>query len=133
VVGRDDLAALSLDERLARHDELDDVVGTWTSTRTADAAAAALQAAGVAAHAVQNSPECAVDPQLLHRGWVVDVPHTAIGTVAVGVPPMRLSRTPARLEAAGPCLGEHTTDVLTELLGYGDERIADLAVADVLR
>ena len=133
VVGRDDLAALSLDERLARHDELDDVVGTWTSTRTADAAAAALQAAGVAAHAVQNSPECAVDPQLLHRGWVVDVPHAAIGTVAVGVPPMRLSRTPARLEAAGPCLGEHTTDVLTELLGYGDDRIAELAVADVLR
>ena len=43
-----------------------------------------------------------------------------------------MSRTPAVLNRGGPCLGEDNFEVLSELLDYSVEQIADLAVAEVL-
>ena len=133
VLGRDDLTALTLEDRRARHDELDAIISTWSSANDADASASMLQGAGVPAHAVQNSPQCAEDPQLLHRGWLTTVPHTLLGEIPVGTPSIRLSRTPAMINTAGPMLGEHTLSVLTELLGYDDDQVTELVVADILR
>lgn len=133
VLGRGDLAGLSVTERHARREELDVLVTAWTRATSPGAADAVLQRAGVAAHAVQNGPECAVDEQLLHRGWLTDARHTLMGTVPVGTAPIRLSRTPAQCTVAGPMLGEHTDRVLTELLGYDDGLVGRLRDANVLR
>lgn len=132
-LGRRDLTGLGVEERRARRRELDDLVAAWTRQRDASDAGATLQASGVAAHAVQNSPECALDEQLLHRGWLTEATHTLLGHVPIGTPPIRLTRTPASLTAAGPMLGEHTFNVLTELLGYDDDRVTELVVAEVFR
>ena len=56
-----------------------------------------------------------VDEQVQARGFVVGLPHPTAGTVRATGSPLRLSRTPVRLERAGPLLGEHTTEVLAEL------------------
>jgi len=56
-----------------------------------------------------------------------------LGDIAVGTPPIRLSRTPAVIDAAGPMLGEHTLHVLTDLLGYDDDQVTDLVISDILR
>jgi crotonobetainyl-CoA:carnitine CoA-transferase CaiB-like acyl-CoA transferase len=45
----------------------------------------------------------------------------------------RLSRTPARTKRGGPTFGEHNFEVLTELLGYDADRVAELAAAGVLQ
>ncbi|MDG2112329.1 MAG: CoA transferase [Actinomycetota bacterium] len=133
LMDRADLAHLSADERLVRRAELDGLVGRWTGGLEATVAQERLQAVGVAAHQVQNSPECDADPQLAARGgWVVRVPHPVMGEMAVGASPIRMSRTPADIPWAGPTLGQHTFEVLGELLGYDADRIAELAVADVL-
>jgi len=131
-LGRPDWAQLGLIARQQRHNEIDTVVSAWTARREAAAGAELLQRHGVAAHAVQNSPECAADPQLRHRGWVVPANHSVMGSLPVGDAPQRLSRTPARITQAGPALGEHTFDVLAELLGYDEATVAELAVAGVL-
>jgi benzylsuccinate CoA-transferase BbsF subunit len=91
-----------------------------------------LQNEGVAAHVVQNSPEFAADPQVAHRGHFVEVPHAKQGTTVVEGTRFRLSRTPAKVTHGAPTFGEHTFDVLTELLGYDGDRIADLAAAELL-
>ena len=92
-----------------------------------------LQELGIAAHQVQNSPECMADPQLDARGgWTVDAFHPTMGRIPVGVPPIRMSRTPGVVTAAGPTLGQHTFEVLQDLLGYDTDRIADLAAAEIL-
>jgi crotonobetainyl-CoA:carnitine CoA-transferase CaiB-like acyl-CoA transferase len=46
--------------------------------------------------------------------------------MAVLGPPVRLSETPARLRSAAPELGQHTDEVLADILGYSAVRIADL-------
>ncbi|MCP5031637.1 MAG: CoA transferase [Actinomycetia bacterium] len=129
---RSDLAPLTGTQRRARRDELDEIIIRWSSGLDEEEAQARLQAVGVAAHRVQNSPDCLSDPHLQARGWVVDVPHPVMDMIPVGTSPVRLARTPASIPTAGPTLGQHTFEVLTELLGYDPDRIADLAVAEIL-
>ncbi|MFN0030304.1 MAG: CoA transferase [Acidimicrobiales bacterium] len=132
VLDRGDLAGLSTAERLARQDELDQLVAGWVADRSDADGEAALIAAGVPAHRVQNSPELAADPQVAHRGHFLTVPHPVHGTMVVEAARQQLSRTPALARRAGPTLGEHTHQVLTELLAYTDEQIASLAIAGAL-
>ncbi|MGE0136905.1 MAG: CoA transferase [Ilumatobacteraceae bacterium] len=131
-VGRGDLRDLRVSERLARRRELDEAVSSWTSSRAAADAATLLQQAGIAAHEVQNGAECLADEQLRHRGWVVPAQHSAMGEILIGASTLQLSRTPAVSDRAGPCLGEHTFEVLHDLLGYELDHIAELAAAELL-
>ena len=91
-----------------------------------------LQELGVAAHIVQNGPELSADPHLAHRGHFAEVPHPARGTMVVDGSRFVLSRTPAQHLGAGPTFGEHSFDILTEKLGYDGDRIAELAIAELL-
>jgi crotonobetainyl-CoA:carnitine CoA-transferase CaiB-like acyl-CoA transferase len=131
-LGRADLAGLTTAERLARREELDTLVGSWTAPQEAAALQEELQGLGVAAHQVQNTHECLADPQLAHRGHYVHAAHTLLGPVVVEGPRFRLSRTPGAIPAAGPVYGEHNEHVLRDLLGYDDERIADLVIGGAL-
>jgi formyl-CoA transferase len=45
---------------------------------------------------------------------------------------MKLSDTPGAVECAGPKLGEHTEEILASLLGYGEDRIAELRQEGVI-
>ncbi|WP_419932541.1 CaiB/BaiF CoA transferase family protein [Candidatus Poriferisodalis sp.] len=131
-LGRDDLVSLSSAERHSRHDELDEIISAWTRGRDGYELMAELQEAGVAAHIVQNSPEFTVDPQIIHRQHLIEVPHAKQGTTTVENTRFVLSRTPASVTYGGPTLGEHTFEVLTETLAYDGDRIAELAVAELL-
>lgn len=129
LVGRADLAGLGPTERLARREELEAIVGTWTSTHAPGEVEAACQAVGVAAHRVQNADELLLDPQLLHLGHWRRVPHPRHGETVVEGPRMELSRTPVGPLAAGPLLGGHVRSVLEELLGYDPARVDELAAS----
>lgn len=134
-LGRHDLAddadLASASGRLGRQVELDAAIAEVTVGHDDTELMNALQAAGVPAHRMQNSPECADDPQLRHRGHFVDVPHSG-RTAVVEDTRFRLTRTPGAPRGVPPMLGEHTFEVLTELLGYDGDRVAELAAAEVL-
>ena len=111
----------------------DEALCAWTASRDADAAAEALQAAGIAAHASWTTPEVAADPHLRARRAIVDVAEPD-GTVraAVGVP-MRLSQGEEIGIARGtPGLGEHEDYVYGELLGIGRAQRDELEDAEVI-
>lgn len=123
----DELESLGVADRLARRRELDDLIEAWTSTQTATEVEGRLQAAGVPAHVVGNSPEVMADPQLAYRRHFVEVPHGVLGTTWMEGSRFSLSRTPAVMWRAGPTLGEDSFEILSETLGYDADRIADLA------
>jgi benzylsuccinate CoA-transferase BbsF subunit len=119
--------------RAAHAAEIDRHVAAWTRTQDADAAMAALQRAGVAAGRVADARDlCARDPQLAARGHFVAVPTPEGRTVRLDGPPFLLSDTPAAVAGPGPLLGEHTDQVLRELLGMGDAERAALRAEGVI-
>jgi len=131
-IGRADLADLDQPGRASRVAEIDDVVRSWTTEREAAEAEATLQGIGVPAHRVQNTDELLTDPQLLHRQHFRSVPHPTHGAVWVEGPHLRLHRSPGGPAWGGPTLGQHTEEVLRDLLGYDDDRITDLVLAGAL-
>jgi len=135
VLGRADLAddpeLATGAGRLARHDELDAVLAAWTASHTAEDVERLLQAAGVAAHGVNNSAECLADPHLADRGHFVTL-HRDDGERIVERTRFRLSRTAPQVHLP-PLRGEHTERVLADLLGLSPERIAALRDAGALR
>ncbi len=137
VMGLDEAAAdpelATAEGRRQRADELDGQVAGWTCSRDEREVESALVAAGVAAHVVQNTAECAADPQLRHRNHFRTVANASAGELVVEGSPFQLSRTPARVGRAGPELGEHNFRVLEEILGYHSERIADLLASGAMR
>ncbi|HJW68251.1 MAG TPA: CoA transferase, partial [Candidatus Binatia bacterium] len=119
--------------RAAHAAELDALVAAWTRELEADDLMERLQAAGVAAGRVANAADlCARDPQLAARGHFVDVPTPEGGTVRLDGPAFLLSDTPARVRGPGPLLGEHTDEVLHDVLGLDANEIAALRADGVV-
>jgi crotonobetainyl-CoA:carnitine CoA-transferase CaiB-like acyl-CoA transferase len=92
---------------------------------------AALEVAGVPCGPINDLAQVFDDPQVRHRGLRVEVPHPRCGTVPVVASPIRLSETPVH-HGAPPLLGEHTREVLVELLGMDDDEVAALRSRGVI-
>jgi crotonobetainyl-CoA:carnitine CoA-transferase CaiB-like acyl-CoA transferase len=77
-----------------------------------------LAALGVPCGPVNTIDQVFEDPQVRARGMRVDVPHAtaAAGTVPLIANPIRMTRTPPSCRHGPPALGEHTDEVLAELL-----------------
>ena len=118
--------------RKAHEDDLDRIVGAWCRDRDRWAAVEALQAAGVPAFPSVSSADLRADPHLAAREAFHGFEHPEVGVKAHFRVPWRWSR---RLNGAGrraPCLGEHTGEVLREVLGLEADEIADLHDREVV-
>src|SRR5215470_204932 len=81
---------------------------------------------------VNSVDELPNDPQVLANGYVQDFDHPQFGKTQVVGMPVRLTATPGSVRLPAPELGQHTEEILTELLGYSWERIAALKDAQVI-
>jgi crotonobetainyl-CoA:carnitine CoA-transferase CaiB-like acyl-CoA transferase len=111
---------------------LDQLVGEWTRQRTGVEVMAVLQAAGVAAAPIQDVDDLFVDPQLKARGLLVELEEPEAGPVVTEFPPVRLSETPARVDKPAPLMGEHTDQVLRDVLHLTEQEIESLHASGVL-
>jgi crotonobetainyl-CoA:carnitine CoA-transferase CaiB-like acyl-CoA transferase len=67
------------------------------------------------------------DPQIRHRGLVKTLPHPLSGTLSMVGNPLNFSETPLEYTRGPPLLGQHTSEVLREVLGIDDQEIVRLA------
>ena len=97
---------------------------------------AALEAAKVPCGAINNLAEVFADPQIKARGMVTHWQHPLKSDLPLVASPIQLSVTPTRLPGNGglapPMLGQHTDEVLREVLGYGDKQLLELKTAGVI-
>lgn len=85
-----------------------------------------LEAVGVPCGPINTIDQVFADPHVQARGLRLDLPHAAAGTAPSVASPLRFSDTPVQYRAAPPVLGEHTDDVLREVLGWSAEDVAGL-------
>lgn len=85
-----------------------------------------LEAAGVPCGPINDLADVFDNPQVQARALQVDLPHPSGATVKLVRSPMNLSVTPPRCDLPPPLLGQHTAEVLRDLLGRSDEAIATL-------
>ncbi len=102
------------------------------AARSTDEWVDALIEAGVPCGPIHDYRQVFEDPHTQAREMEVRISHPVEGTVrALGIP-VKLSDTPGAIRRPAPLLGEHTDEVLREVLGYDDERIAELLVEQVV-
>ena len=93
---------------------------------------ATLEAAKVPCGAINNLAEVFADPQVRARGMVTHWPHPLRQDLPLVSSPIKMSATPVRTELPPPLLGQHTTQVLTEVLGYSEAKLAALQAQGVI-
>ncbi len=136
VVERADLAQ---DERFIRAADrvrhraiLVPIVRAIMRTETRDAWRARLDATGIPCGAIRSVAEVCDSEVLRARDMLVAMPHATAGIVKGIKSPMQMSATPLNDYAAPPALGEHTAQVLSDLLGVLPTEIERLKTSGVV-
>src|SRR3954453_22153116 len=131
VIGRADLADLTLDERRARHDELDLAIGAWARGQQPQDVLETLQAASVPAGRVLGTGSIHDDPQLLRRGFWTYLPHPKMLRYKQANVSWRFLEANPALQRHSPIFGEHTREILTEVVGLSDGEVDELFAAGI--
>lgn len=117
-------------ERSAQHDAIDEAIGRWTDRRRPGAAAAQLQAIGVAACPVFTNKDLVENEHLQARGFVIELDQADVGLARFPGYPIHFERYDPERRGA-PALGADNAATLREL-GYDDATIARLVDAEVI-
>ncbi|MBT3536515.1 MAG: formyl-CoA transferase [Rhodospirillaceae bacterium] len=135
VIGRPELADderfATLEARWENRVTLDAIIEEWTSQRDKQDVMRAMGEAGVPCGACQDTGEVLADPHLKAREMIVDLEYGRRGTYQTVGCPIKLSNSPADITRP-PELGEHTDDVLRDVLQLDDSDIARLHREDVV-
>ncbi len=111
VENRDTLIPL-LDELFARRDADD-----WLQQ---------LEALGIPAAPINTIDRVFADPQVKARGMQVEIPHPTAGSLSMTASPLTIPTAPPQLRYPPPLLGQHTDEILRDILGCDDGTIRTL-------
>jgi crotonobetainyl-CoA:carnitine CoA-transferase CaiB-like acyl-CoA transferase len=136
VMGRTDL----LDEpkyksnslRKINEADLNKTVEEWTSRFTTQEICKMLDEAKVPVGPILGVEELIRDPHLKSREMLVEIPHPVLGTIVYPGNPLKFSDTSEICLNPAPLLGQHTDEILENILGKSKEEIAELRNAKVI-
>ncbi len=136
LAGRPDLAS---DERYAKNSErvknreklVPQLIDIMHSKPTEDWLDQ-LNAQGIPCGPINNIDAVFANPQVRHRGIQFELEHASAGKVASVANPIRFSKTPVTYEKAPPTLGQHTEQVLSELLELDSMQIYQLRAESII-
>ena len=109
------------------NDRIDEILAEMSTTEAIDH----FRRHDVVAAPVNTIPQAAEDPHPWERGAMVEVPDFLAGSIAVSGDFWHFSRTPVTVGST-PQVGEHNEDVLSGILGYSDDTIAELYEENVI-
>lgn len=130
VIGRpelkDDPRFATNGARVSNRPELVTVLNDVFAARDADEWLPELREAGLPCGPINTVPDVFDHPQAQARDLALETEHPTLGPVRLTGFPYKLSQTPAEVRQPPPLLGQHTEEVLTELLDYTAAEVAGL-------
>ncbi|MDO7636769.1 MAG: CoA transferase [Porticoccaceae bacterium] len=118
--------------RWADRDMINSTLNELLSTQSCQHWLALFEAERIPCAPVNNLGQALSDQQVLHRNMVIDLKHPNGKSSKGPGNPVKLSRTQHELFTAAPLLGEHTNEVMAELLNFSAEEIAQLRANEVI-
>jgi formyl-CoA transferase len=118
--------------RVENRGAMDEVLGPIMRQRTTAQWVADLEQGGVPCGPINTLKDVFADPQVKARGMRIELPHASAGKVSVIRSPMRFSGTPIEHTIGPPVLGQHTEEVLRDVLGKSAAEIAGLKAQKVV-
>lgn len=109
--------------RLRNADALAQIIAAALPGDTVQMWVKKFEAAGIASSPINDVAQVFQDPQVVARGVVGELQHPSAGPTPSMASPIRLSRTPATHSRPPPRLGEHTAEVLAEVLALSEADI----------
>lgn len=106
--------------------ELKVILDSVFKNKTIDAWLELLEEAGIPCAPINTVDKVINDPQIKARDMIIDLKHPVAGDMKVPGIPIKMSKTPGAVETPAPLLGQHTEEILSELLGYSKEQVAQL-------
>jgi CoA:oxalate CoA-transferase len=97
----------------------------WFSTRTTEESVGEMSEIGIPCAPVNDVPQASRSPQIWERELLVEVPDALAGTIHVSGKFIKLSRSKDIIGSA-PVAGQHTTEILRDLLRYSPSKIEAL-------
>lgn len=135
VMGRSDLAEHeSFKTNLLRstnYDALRPMISEVIQTKTTQEWQQILDNAGVPNGPINTVDKVLEDPQVKAREMIVEIEHPVAGKLKMPGVPVKLSETPGSVRRPAPLLGQHTEEILKELLGFTDEKIEQLKAENI--
>jgi crotonobetainyl-CoA:carnitine CoA-transferase CaiB-like acyl-CoA transferase len=128
----DDPRFVSVGERLRHADALEQLIEEVLVQHDTSHWVEKMDAAGIPGGPINTHDQALANPHLLAREMVVEIDHPKAGRVKSLGFPAKLSRTPGQIRRPAPTLGQHTDEVLHELLGLGSAEIAALRARQVI-
>ena len=119
-------------DRVAHRDTLEVVIEEVLMTESVEEWIARLKGVGVPCGRINTVAQALSDPHAVARDMVRKVQHPTAGEVKLVGIPFRMSDTPATVRRAPPTLGQHTEQVLRDMLELSDTRINELRAAKVI-
>ena len=118
--------------RIANRDACTALLAGAMKTKTTTEWVALLEIVGVPCGPINRLDEVYADPQVQHRGLKINMSHPLAGNVPLTANPIKYSRTPITYDRAPPLVGQHSDDVLRDLLGKSAEEVARLRTRKIV-
>lgn len=113
-------------ERVKRMTEVDEIVESWTRTKSRDEAIAILRQFRVPSAPVRNLREVIGDKHMHQRGMLEEIDHPELGRITVPTSPLRFHGADKVETTPSPTVGQHNAEVYAGWLGLSEDEIGAL-------